>query len=224
MKPVVLVHGAWHGPWCWEFVTPLLDAAGVPWVAPDLPSCARAQEGAGFSEDAQTVEAALDALPGNEPAVLLGHSRGGRVISEAGAHPRVASLVYLTAFLTEPGQESGGAVREEDLDLGTDGTAIPKSEKARGLFYNDCTDEQAAWAMERLRPTFRSAEPVAPLRLAWKQKPATYVVCSIDQAIPAAAQRKMAMHAGRMVEWETVHSPFLNRPELVANLLIALAK
>ena len=224
MKPVVLVHGAWHGAWCWDYVTPLLDAAGVPWVAPDLPSCARAQEGAGFSEDAQTVEAALDALPGSEPAVLLGHSRGGRVISEAGAHPRVASLVYLTAFLTEPGQESGGAVREEDLDFGTDGTAIPKSDRARGLFYNDCTDEQAAWAMERLRPMFRSAEPVAPPRLAWKQKPATYVVCSIDQAIPAAAQRKMAVHAGRTVEWETGHSPFLNRPELVADLLIALAK
>ena len=85
MKPVVLVHGAWHGPWCWEFVTPLLDAAGVPWVAPDLPSCARAQEGAGFSEDAQTVEAALDALPGNEPAVLLGHSGHGFDVAFFGA-------------------------------------------------------------------------------------------------------------------------------------------
>ena len=224
MKPVVLVHGAWHGPWCWEFVTPLLDAAGVPWVAPDLPSCARAHEGAGMIEDVQTVEAALDALPGNEQAILLGHSRGGWVISEAGAHPRVGSLVYLTAFLAEPGQESGGGVREEDLDFGTDGTAIPKSDRARGLFYNDCTAEQAARAMERLRPMFWGGIAVEPPRLAWKQKPATYVVCSIDQAISAAAQRKMAMRASRSVEWETGHSPFLNRPELVADLLIALAK
>ena len=212
MKPVVLVHGAWHGPWCWDSVTPMLDAAGVQWAAPDLPSCARAQEGAGVIEDVQAVEAVLDALPGNEPAILLGHSRGGIVISEAGAHPRVGSLVYLTAFLLAPGQSFGpptGTLREP----------LPSDR-----FYNDCTAEQAARAVERLRPTFMGGGPFDPPRAAWKQKPTTYVVCSNDNAIPAADQRKMAMGASRSLEWDTGHSPFLNRPELVADLLIALAK
>lgn len=212
MKPVVLVHGAWHGPWCWEYVTPLLDAAGVPWVAPDLPSCARAQEGAGVTEDVQTVEAALDALPGAEEAILLGHSRGGIVISEAGAHRRVGSLVYLAAFLLEAGEPFGPPVA----------TLRPPLENDR--FYNDCPDELVAWAAKQLRPTFMGGALVTPQRLAWAQKPTTYVVCTLDNAIPVATQRKMALRAGRTVDWETGHSPFLNRPELVAELLVELAK
>ena len=99
-KPVVLVHGAWHGPWCWERVTPYLDAAGVPWVAPDLPSCAVASTGANETEDNAAVRETLDCLPGDEQAILLGHSRGGRVISEAGTHNRVGHLVYLAASVS----------------------------------------------------------------------------------------------------------------------------
>ena len=227
MKPVVLVHGAWHGPWCWERVTPLLDSAGVQWVAPDLPSCARANEGAGVIDDVRCVEAALDTLPGSEPAILLGHSRAGAVISEAGTHPRVGSLVYLTAFLMEPGENIGEMVGFDlaaSVDFFPDGASKPKAGPGRGIFYNDCSDEQTDFALERIRPMFMGGDPVLPPRLAWKQKPTTYVVCSLDNAIPAAAQRKMATRAGRMVEWETGHSPFLNRPELVADLLIALAK
>lgn len=227
MKPVVLVHGAWHGPWCWERVTPLLDAAGVPWLAPDLPSCARAQEGAGLIDDVKAVEAALDALPGDEPAILLGHSYGGRVISEAGAHPRVGSLVYLTAFLTEPGEDTaalGVPSMRAMLDFPAPSTSIPKAGPGRDIFYNDCTDEQATWATERLRPMFWGGDPVTPPRLAWTQKPAIYVICSLDNAIPAPAQHRMAARARRSLKWETGHSPFLSRPELVAGLLIALAK
>ena len=212
MKPVVLVHGAWHGAWCWDYVTPLLDAAGVPWVAPDLPSCARARERAGVIEDVQTVEAALDALPGGEEAILLGHSRGGIVISEAGAHRRVGSLIYLTAFLLEAGETFGPAAGELRAPLGND------------RFYNDCPDEQVAWAAKQLRPTFMGGAPFTPSRLAWAQKPTTYVVCTLDAAIPVADQRTMALRAGRSVEWETGHSPFLNRPDLVAELLVALAE
>lgn len=75
-KPVVLVHGAWHGSWCWERVTPYLDAANIEWAAPDLPSVTDAASGANQAEDDQVVRAALDRLPGDEEAILLGHSRG----------------------------------------------------------------------------------------------------------------------------------------------------
>jgi len=98
----VLVHGAWHGAWCWARVTPLLDAAGVAWVAAELPSCATPPQHSGLPEDVHEVERLLDELPGIEPAVLVGHSRGGLVISEAGTHPGVGELVYLCAFLLEP--------------------------------------------------------------------------------------------------------------------------
>jgi pimeloyl-ACP methyl ester carboxylesterase len=227
MKPVVLVHGAWHGPWCWERVTPLLDAAGVPWVAPDLPSCARASNGAGLVDDVAEVEAALDALPGDEPAILLGHSRGGTVISEAGAHPRVGNLVYLTAFLLEEGEDPRTMVGDSVLpflDFADDGTSMPKPADGPGVFYNDCSPPDIAWAMERLRPLAMAGLGTEVPRYAWRHKPSTFVICSIDRAIPAAAQRLMAKRAAGVVEWETGHSPFLNRPELVAELLISMAK
>ena len=227
VRPVVLVHGAWHGPWCWERVTPLLDTAGVPWVAPDLPSCARANEGAGLAEDVTAVNAALEALPGNEPAILLGHSRGGLVVSESGAHPRVGQLVYLTAFLIASGDEVGAMLGESPV-LGSllpagEGMARPDPAKAAHIFYNDCEPADAAWAIDRCRPMFMAGEAPPP-QAAWKRKPSAYVVCTIDNAIPVAGQRQMAARATSTVEWECGHSPFLNRPQLVAKLVTDLAK
>jgi pimeloyl-ACP methyl ester carboxylesterase len=228
VRPVVLVHGAWHGPWCWERVTPHLDRAGIPWVAPDLPSCARAAEGADLTADTVAVEAALDALPGSEPAVLCGHSRGGIVISEAGAHPRVAHLVYLTAFLLAAGEDMGASLGDTDvvgsLDVHANGTTTVKPGPGANVFYNDCAGEDITWASARLRPLFMAGSGPQPPREAWRTRPSTYVVCTKDQAISAAAQRKMALRAGATVEWDTGHSPFLNRPELVAALLIGLSR
>lgn len=227
MRPVVLVHGAWHGPWCWERVTPALDAAGVPWVAPDLPSCARATQGAGLIEDVAVVEQALDALPGDEPAILLGHSRAGLVVSEAGAHARVGALVYLTAFMLEPGDDVLPMVSETvlpALEFGDDGIAVVNPQLAGPIFYNDCAPDDVQWAIDRVRPMFMAGDPVDPPRRAWADKPSTYVVCALDGAIPAVHQRAMAQHASRVVEWDTGHSPFLNRPDLVAELVIELAR
>src|SRR3712207_1752378 len=88
VRPVGLVHGAWHGTWCWERVTPYLDGLGVPWVAVDLPSCARAASGSDVEADTLAVKVALDNLSGDEPAVLCGHSRAGLMVTEAGTHDR----------------------------------------------------------------------------------------------------------------------------------------
>src|SRR5580700_10990719 len=97
---VVLVHGAWHGAWCWEQVIPRLGAAGQRSVVVDLPSVS--SPGAGLRDDAACVRDALDSL--TDDAVLVGHSYGGLVVTEAGVHPNVAHLVYLTAFVLEVGE------------------------------------------------------------------------------------------------------------------------
>jgi len=220
VKPVVLVHGAWHGPWCWDRVTPLLDAAGVPWTAVDLPSCARASEGTGLAEDIAAVEATLDALPGEEPAVLLGHSRGGAVISEAGVRPRVGHLVFLTAGLRAPG------IPRPTFDLAVqpfeNGTTLPDRSEAPRL-YTGCPPDVVDWAFERLRPQFVDPTPRPPSHEAWRLKPSTYVVCALDQVVEPSRQRAMAAHTSEAVEWQTGHSPFLSHPDLVAELLIDLA-
>jgi pimeloyl-ACP methyl ester carboxylesterase len=103
---VVLVHGAWHGGWCWEKVIPLLEAAGVDSVAVDLPLTS-------LREDADATRTALDAVPGE--AVLCGHSYGGAVITEAGHHPAVAHLAYLTAFACDEGESPAATATDADV-------------------------------------------------------------------------------------------------------------
>ncbi len=222
MKPVVLVHGANAGGWMWERVTPLLDAASVPWVAPDLPSVALATPGVGHIEDMAAVEALLDVLPGDEPAVLVGHSRGGIVISNAGSHPRVGQLVFVTAMLLDAGEASMAseaivAARHVDAN----GTTTFDPERAPAVIMNDCSPADIAWAMPRLDAQF--VGPVPEGRYAWRSKPSTYVVCTLDRAILPESQRLMAQRATSVVEWETGHCPMVNRPDLVASLLVGLA-
>src|SRR4051812_47408223 len=86
---VVLVHGAWHGAWCFDRVVPLVRARGVTVCALDLP-------GGGFDADVAHVRGSIDGIDGD--VVLLGHSYGGAVVTDAGAHASVRHLVFLCAF------------------------------------------------------------------------------------------------------------------------------
>ena len=212
-RTVVLVHGAWHGAWCWEQVLPLLDAASVPIVAVDLPSVSHAS--ATLHDDADYVRGALDSITGD--AVLVGHSYGGAVISEAGVHPAVAHLVYLTAFALEVGESPAenaltGGDGPSDLvaaiDFG-DGVLTIDPERAVAAFYHDCTPEIASAAVERLRPQSLLALGGKVDAAAWREKPATYVVCTDDRALPVALQRSNAARIGNSIDWPTSHSPFL---------------
>jgi pimeloyl-ACP methyl ester carboxylesterase len=101
-RTVVLVHGAFHGSWCWEPVVTRLDAAGRSSVAVDLPSVSSAR--ASLADDVACVRAALDAVDGE--ALLVGHAYGGVVVTDAGRHPAVAHIAYLTAFALEPGESA----------------------------------------------------------------------------------------------------------------------
>ncbi len=224
-RPVVLVHGAWHGSWCWDRVTPFLDAAGIHWVAPDLPSVSDAASGANQKEDNWAVRSALDELPGDAKAILLGHSRGGTVITEAGTHDRVGHLVYLAAFLGLENEDTT-PYRSNDLNkclqVQDDGTVTVNPELGKAVFYNEHDENDFLWAQQRL-----AAQSFMPFEgeseLAWQTKPSTYVICRHDNALPVAGQRRMAARATHSIEWDTDHSPFVYRPELVATLLVGMS-
>ena len=222
---VVLVHGAWHGAWCWDLVVRRLDDAGVPNVAVDNPSVELKST---LHDDADHVRLVLDEIDG--PVVLVGHSYGGAVITDAGAHDAVDHLVYIAAFALDVDEScmENALLGEVGLDLISafkidDGVISLDPDGARAAFYHDCPDEVAAASVGLLRAQSLNAMAGVARSIAWRAKASTYVVCTDDRAVPVEMQRSAAARATTVVEMPTSHSPFLSRPELVADLLIELS-
>jgi pimeloyl-ACP methyl ester carboxylesterase len=234
---IVLVHGAWHGAWCWDRVVAGLTARGIDAIAVDLPGHGASRQPLGdLHGDAAAVGGVLDALDG--PAVVCGNSYGGAVISEGAAgHPNVRHLVYLAALMPEAGESCATSIPAPPNDVAVSvtelGPAMQFSDDGvtvdvdpvlgRGVFYADCTDVDVDWAVARLGPhpaiALQQPIPVA----AWRTVPSTYVVCADDRAIAPWIQRALAARATHSVEWPTSHSPFLSQPDLVVDLLAGLA-
>lgn len=212
---VVLVHGAWHGAWCWDAVR----AAGLEdAVTLDLPS--NHVEGAGFTDD---VAAVRDVLDGLSDVVLVGHSYGGAVISEAGAHDNVAHLVYLCAFALDVGESlasNPSPTGPVALAPSVEGAhLVVDPDGARDAFYGDC-DEQP---VDRLVPHNMAAFLTELTAAAWRSKPSTYVVCLQDRAIHPDQQRFFANRCWSTVELDASHSPMLSMPERVVEIVLGAA-
>jgi pimeloyl-ACP methyl ester carboxylesterase len=204
-----------------------LDAAGRASVAVDLPSASSAS--ATLGDDIACVRAALDAIEGD--ALLVGHSYGGVVVTDAGRHSSVAHIAYLTAFALEPGESAnentltggeGVTALAEAITVG-DGVLTIAPDRAVPAFFHDCAPEVARDAASRLRPMSQIAIQGKVEGAAWREKPATYVVCTDDRAIPIPLQQSNAARIGNSVEWPTSHSPFLSRPDLVSDFLLELS-
>jgi pimeloyl-ACP methyl ester carboxylesterase len=222
---VILVHGAWHGRWCWERVTPLLDASGVSHAEVELPFT-------GHDDDVDATRALLDDIDGTK--VLVGHSYGGLVISGAGqARDDLAHLVYLCAFLVQPGESVFDELgRVADLPSGKlldaiarhdDGRSSINPDMAVAAFYAQSPPDAARQATARLRPMDGGSTLAKCKGAPWRHVPSTYVLCEQDQAIPVEGQRRMARHASNSVVLDTDHSPFLSMPDQTGRLLIDLA-
>jgi pimeloyl-ACP methyl ester carboxylesterase len=224
---VVLVHGAWHGAWCWSEVQRRLDDAGIANIAVDNPSVS--DSAATLYDDADNVRATLDRIDG--PVLLVGHSYGGAVITDAGSHPAVRHLVYLTAFALDDGE----TIMENDL-VGGVGSALEAAVRideavttldpalAVPALYHDCDAKTQQDAVSQLRPQSLASFGCPPRAAAWREKPSTYVVCSDDQGVPLALQRSIAARCTSVVELDASHSPFLSTPERLAALLVELSR
>jgi len=209
----VLVHGAWHGASCWDGVVAELGDRGIPTTAVDLPL-------AGLAADVAAARAAIEAAGAG--AVVVGHSYGGLVISEAAAGLPVHRLVYLAAFLAEPGEDMlgllAGSKLVDAIVLDEAGVSVDPAVAAE-VFYGDADPATAAALVARLRPMAIDAAPASSVAPAWRSIPTTYVVCTGDQALPVPSQRTMAARADEVVEWPTDHSPFVTRPGAIADLV-----
>ena len=226
---VVLVHGSYHGAWCWERLTPLLEARGHRVVSMDLP----------ISDPLAGLEAYADAVlaacTGMAEPVVVGHSMAGLVIPLVAGRRAVRRLIFLAAFLPQPGVSLAKQRASEPID----GTVPPSTAEwtdlgddiwmvgpntATELFYPDAAPADAAWAVAQLRPqSYRFMNEPSPLR-AWPNVQSRSIVCRDDRAINpdwvrAAAHEHLGVEA---VEIDGGHSPFVTRPAELAELLDSL--
>ncbi|MEY4721641.1 MAG: hypothetical protein RIQ46_1366 [Pseudomonadota bacterium] len=237
MATFVLIHGSWHGGWCFDEVRRLLEAQGHAVIAPDLPGMGgtEAELGAVTLQGWADFVADLCRKAPQRPVILAGHSRGGLVVSQAAetAPEAIDALVYICAMMLPDGVSRAEFKTMEEANPAFDalirptpgghGTVITGDNPA-AVFAQISPPELVASAMARL-----VAEPHGPrsekLRLTpqgWGALPRTYVECTADRTIPISSQRRMqAMSPGaRVVTLDADHSPFLSRPAELAEALI----
>ena len=226
---VVLVHGAWHGPWCWQHLLPALGEQGLAVLCPALPSVGETP--AGLAEDAGRVGAVLRGIAG--PVVLCGHSYGGLVISAVDTgRADIRRLVYLCAYLPETGESLESSLRNAGerrpghwIRRLPDGRTQVDGDRAAALFYQDCPVTTQDWAIGQLRPHWAQvlSQPLA--QPAGRRHPSTYVLCNEDQALAPRIQREVyAPRAQQVVTLHSSHSPFLSQPRQLAQVLADQAR
>ncbi len=175
--------------------------------------------------DVAATHRVIDALPG--PVTLVGHSYGGAVITEAGSHEKVASLVYITAFAPDKGESAATLIADPPPGVPVppilppvQGFLLLDRAKFPDSFAGDVPRAQAEFMADSQVPWGLDALNAAVSQPAWSAKPSWYLVASYDRMIAPAAQRAMAERIGaRTVEVPGSHSVFLSRPDAVADLI-----
>ena len=234
----VLVHGAWHGAWCWHKVVPRLESAGHTVVTLDLPAHgtdATPVKEVTMDDHVDRVGEVLEAQ--SEPAVLVGHSMGGAIITQTAEEytDEIDTLVYLTGFLLGDGEALLDYAEADEESIVTqnlvvdedEGVAMVADEALREAFYADCDDADVTLAKSLLRP-----EPLAGLVTPMQTTdrgfgslPRVYIGCEQDNAITPARQGEMRdrLPCDDVRSIDSSHSPFLSAPDAVATHLDEIA-
>lgn len=234
MADFLLIHGAWHGAWCWEKLIQELERAGHRVQVTNLPG----HDGAAVDSAAIHLATYANHVAGllddcDAPVILVGHSMGGMVITQAAElrPDRIEALVYLAAFLPRNGEsllaiENANPWSSVPQNLVPDAqglTGIVRPSQVQRLFYHDCSEEDVRFALERLVP-----QPLPPLADAvsitaenFGRVLRYYIECTGDQAICIEQQRKMheATPCAEVFTLNMSHSPFLSAPEELAGIL-----
>jgi len=227
-KPrLVLVHGAWVGPWEFDPLVSVLRERGWAVDALSLPSVGAT---GGIDEDAAVITAALDASP--EPVVLIGHSYGGIPVTVAGDHPKVERIVYVAAFALDEGESASGSmtggVLPEWWGIADGMVSMGRSREERVAMIAADLPPEAAPVAEQLADLFRPhsmrtlTDPVT--RVAWRNKPSTYVLTERDGVLPPAFQQSLAVRVtDDIIPIPHGHAPFQEDPAGFADLLERIA-
>ena len=229
---LIFVHGALvrDGQWWWQRTADLLlERTGIRSRAVLLPSCGEATPDAaagGLVADAAALRRELDQV---DSAIVVGHSYGGTVIAEAGPHPAVRHLLYISSYLPELGQSQGLIMSGESdpVSIGDngDGTLSVAGYDAVSFgarFLQDADEQTQLQAWKRVTAQAATAFMTPSTAAGWQGVDSTYIVCSRDRSTSLELQRLHAGRATRSIELPTGHHPFISRPDLVVEHLQAL--
>jgi pimeloyl-ACP methyl ester carboxylesterase len=220
---VVLVHGGFVDGSGWEGVYKILRKDGYHVAVVQNPTVS-------LEDDVAATRLVLDELDG--PAILVGHSYGGVVVTEAGNHPKVAGLVYIAAFAPDKGESVNELIKNPPPGTPVppilpprDGYLFLDKAKFHASFAADVDDEKAAFMADSQVPWGLEALNGAVSQPAWKTKPSWYLVATEDKMIPPPAQRLMSKRAGStVVEEKGSHAIYVSKPKAVATLIQAAVK
>ncbi|MGW8799289.1 alpha/beta fold hydrolase [Streptomyces sp. NPDC055775] len=220
---IVLVHGGFVDGAGWQGVYEHLSADGYRVAVVQNPTLS-------LAGDVAATRQVLDALDG--PAVLVGHSYGGVVITEAGHHPNVAALAYIAAFAPDKGESVSSLIADPPPGAPVppilpprDGFLFLDRDKFAASFAADVPEQQAAFMADSQVPWGVDALGGAVSEPAWRTKPSCYLVATDDRMIPPPAQRAMSERAGATVtETPGSHAVYVSRPAVVAAVIAQAAE
>ena len=222
VKNVVLVHGAWADGSCWSKVIPILIAKGLHAVAVQNPLSS-------VADDVASTNRLVDMQDG--PVLLVGHSYGGAVITEAGNNPKVAGLVYVAAFAPEEGETLGGLAQGfpppplfKEIQPIADGYLMLTRTGVFDHFGQDLTtaEKELVLAAQGATQGAILATPIG--KAAWHAKPSWFVIASNDHAIAPEQEASTAQRMGaKTLTLASSHLPMLSQPDKVAAFIIEAA-
>jgi pimeloyl-ACP methyl ester carboxylesterase len=216
IKNVVLVHGAFADGSGWEAVASILKNDGYAVSVVQHPETS-------YAEDQKYTKAAIDAMGG--PVVLVGHSYGGSVITEAGNHPKVAALVYIAAFALDEGESCASieqAVPQASKAFKADNNGLWWIDEAHFVadFAADIPKEKAEFMAISQVPISTDAFTHQVTSPAWKSKPTWYMVATADRSINPDQERMMAKRANaKTVEVNSSHVAYMSHAKETAKLI-----
>jgi pimeloyl-ACP methyl ester carboxylesterase len=223
VRNIVLVHGGFVDGSGWQGVYHLLKADGFNVSVVQNQTLS-------LESDIETTHNVLDLQDG--PAILVGHSYGGVVITEAGTHDRVAGLVYIAAFAPDAGESVNALIANPPPGAPVppilppqDGFLFLDRDKFADSFAADVPAELAAFMADSQVPWGVEALNGAVSEPAWRSKPSWYLVASDDRMIPPPAQRAMSERAGStVIEAPGSHSIYVSQPHVTAELIAQAAR
>jgi pimeloyl-ACP methyl ester carboxylesterase len=218
VKNIVLVHGGLVDGSGWKDVYKILKKDGYSVAIVQEPTIS-------LPDDVAVTKRVIDGQ--NGPVILVGHSYGGVVITEAGNDPKVAGLVYVTAFAPDKGESAAAIIKSAPAGAPAppilppqDGYLFLDKAKFPAASAADVSPDQASFMADSQVPWGVEALGGAITQPAWRTKPSWYLITTEDKMIPPDAQRAMSKRAGStVVEVKSSHSVFLSHPQAVAHLI-----